>query len=143
MRKSAWPVPFVVALSCIALAGCARSNTDAQRHGVEVTVVNSNKSDVMIYGSPPGKPGKLAGCHNPACTEPTPGKDPSGNVFGWTETRQLPRQYRLVLTRPNHPLNCPPATGRASGVAESTPYAVVFDITPSGRCIIASHSPLD
>lgn len=143
MWKSAWRIASVVTLCSVGLGGCATSTTDAHRRGVEVTIVNSNKSDVMIYGSPAGKPGRLVGCRNPNCTEPKPGENPSGNVFGWTETRPLPRQYRLVLIRPNERLNCPPATGRPSSVASSTPYAVVYDITASGRCVIASHTPLD
>jgi hypothetical protein len=143
MFKSVRITLSVVALSCLAVAGCAQSNTDRQHRGVEVTIVNSNQSDVMVYGSPGGKPGKVEGCRNPSCPEPKSGEDPSGAYFGWTETRQLPRQYRLVLTRTNEPLNCPPTTGRpTSSIASSTPYAVVYDITPSGRCVIASHVPL-
>jgi hypothetical protein len=94
----------------------------------------------MIYGSPGGKPGQLVGCPS-KCPKPKPGEQPSGSGWGWTETRQLPRRYRLVLMRTNKPLRCPPATRRPPNVPSSTPYAVVYDITPSGRCIIASHSP--
>jgi hypothetical protein len=142
MQKSAWLIAPVAALSCSVLGACSSSSTDAHR-GVEVIVVNSNKSDVMIYGCPQCKPARLVGCRNPACPEPKPGEDPSGSVFGWTETRKLPRQYRMVLLRPRKPLNCPAATGRPASVASSTPYAVVYDITPRGRCLIVSHSPLD
>jgi hypothetical protein len=143
VHKSVWRIAPGVVLLCSALGACSSSGNDAQHKGVQVIVVNSNKSDVMIYGCPPCKPARLVGCRNPACPEPTPGQDLSGSVFGWTETRRLPRRYRMVLLRGGKPLNCPPATGRPASIASSTPYAVVYDITPSGRCVIASHAPLN
>jgi hypothetical protein len=95
MRKSASLIGMAVLVSCS--AACSSSGSDDQRQGVEVTVVNSNRSDVMIYGSPFGKPGRLIGCRNPGCTGTQPGDTPSGSVFGWIETRSLPRTYRMVL----------------------------------------------
>jgi hypothetical protein len=110
--------------------------------GVEVTFVNSNKSDVMIYGSPFGKPGRLVGCRNPVCAAPQPGQTPSGMLFGWTETRKLPRTYPMVLISAGKSLHCPPATPPPAHTTSTVPYAVVYDVTPGGRCVIISHSPL-
>lgn len=143
MHKSGWLIASAVLLACGGLAACTTSSRGAHRPGIEVTVVNSNKSDVMIDGCQQCKPVRVEGCRNPTCLAPKPGQDPSGDYVGWTEMRKLPRQYRLVLLRPDEPLNCPPATGRPANIPSSAPYTVVYDITPSGRCIIAGHDPVD
>jgi hypothetical protein len=52
----------------------------------------------------------------------------------------LPRQYRVVLH--GKPVRCPSATGRPATWPTSDEYAVSYDITPSGTCIIASRGPL-
>ena len=139
MAKAAWLIAVGVAV--LFGVGACRSSGN-HKHGVEVTVANSNTSDVMIYGCGPCKPARLVGCRNPACPEPKLGDDPSGNVFGWTETRRLPREYRMVLLSTGKNLQCPPATpAPPHSVTDS--YAVVYDITPSGRCLVVSHSPLN
>jgi hypothetical protein len=143
MRRAAWLIVSCVVLLSGGLGACSSSGGSAH-NGVEIIVVNSNKSDVTIYGCGPCKPAaRLVGCRNPACAEPKPGQDPSGNIFGWTEARPLPVQYRMVLIRSGKALHCPPATAPPAHSESTVPYAVVYDLTPSGRCIIVSHSPLD
>ena len=143
MHKSVGPLACVLVFSAGAIAGCSSSSNLAQRQGIQVTVVNSNKNDVMIYGYVGRKSGSIPGCLNPACPGPKPGEDVSGSVVSWTETRKLPHRYRMVLLPRRRPLHCPPATGRPAGAPSSTPYAVVYDITPRGHCVVVGHTPLD
>jgi hypothetical protein len=121
------------------LASCSSSGGH-EKQGVDVVFFNSNRADVILVDALP-RAAKLPGCRNPACPEPKAG-DPSGGYFGWTETRKLPHTYRVNLL-PGTALDCPAATGPRARSDSTADYAVVYDITPSGRCIIVKHSPLD
>ncbi len=130
----------VLALS-VALVSTSCSGT--KKSGVEVTFTNSNRADVTLRDCPRSiceGSVKLQGCRNPACPEPTLGDVPSGMGMGWNETRALPYRYHLVLNA--EPLDCPPAVGPPKSGPTPDDYAVNYDITPSGRCIIVSYSHL-
>jgi hypothetical protein len=60
-------------------------------------------------------------------------------VGGWTEMRKLPHTYRLSLHGSS--LNCPAANSQPADW--QGPYAVVYQVTVTGRCVIAQHSPLN
>ena len=114
---------------------CSSSKVNAKA-GIEVDFVNANVGALTLLDSPLGKAAKLPGCEAHKCS-PTPGS-PSGSVVGWTETRRLPHVYRLSLH--GAPLKCPAATGPPAGW--TGPYAVVYQITVAGRCVVAQNSPL-
>ena len=102
--------------------------------------MNANASDLLIYGSPIDSVTRLVGCPDRKCADPTPFGDTSGAGVGWTETRPLPRRYRMELASSGRAVVCPPATGPTTK-GQNYPYAVVYAITRNGRCVIASHAP--
>jgi hypothetical protein len=125
-------------LTTLALSSCSDSDGSAAS-GVHVTFTNSDRTDVTLYDCPRSLcdgVAKLSGCRNPACSAPKDG-EAEGSLFGWTETREMPYRYHLTLR--GEPLRCPPASGPPSSWPNPANYAVNYDITPSGRCIIYSH----
>lgn len=121
----------------LASEGCSASST-ATRRGVEVDFVNGNASDLTFLDSPLGKSIKLPGCVPVDTCKPSEGS-PSGGSVGWTETRKLPHIFRLSLN--DKPLMCPAATPPPT--VWNGPYAVVYQVTAAGRCLIVQHQPLN
>jgi hypothetical protein len=92
---------------------------------------------LTFLDSPLGKAVKLLGCQAHMC-----GTDAAGRMTGervsWIERRKLPHTFRLLLH--GHPLQCPAATAPPATWPVGQ-YAVVYQITGNGRCVITQHSP--
>ncbi|HZC52464.1 MAG TPA: hypothetical protein VE441_08210 [Mycobacterium sp.] len=130
--------PFVL-LAPFLIAACS-SSTSQENRGIEVTFTNSNAAAVTLYGCPSSicaGAAKLPGSRNPPCrakdTDP-----PCGGFFGFAETRTLPRTYRVTLHDAD--LDCPPAIAPSRDWPSPDTYAVNYDITVSGRCVVFSHA---